>query len=513
MAFGPGTHAAWVIPSESPKEWPFGASKVGGVKGWHPRRVAWAALAAGLGAAAGAIPAHAAPLPPVVGLPNYGGPSTTGTAAIRADAANAQLRGADGAPLDGRGTSVAIIDTGVDPTHPAFALPDGSSKVALSLSALPCLAQEYTAPTDGSCISALPASVDSDTGHGGHGSMVAGVAVGTPYLLPDGTRVGGVAPGARIVMISATAALVAIDNAFSWVLQHHAAPCGAGVPAAVCPPIRVLSCSWGVNDPVITALEDRLAAAGVLTVWANGNQGGDGTTSQSNPGPAADPTPGVMSVASFDDAGTGTRDGTVSATSSRGAAAKPATWPDISAPGANIVSACRPYLAICNAIGTGPRNGPGAADVGTYNTASGTSFSAPSLAGVIAMLFQADPDATAARIDGALVGTAYKYRDGAPYQAVGSYTSSFDKGAGLVDAFAAALALGAKGGGDRVGDVGTIGQRVAAEAGPATVTGLPNTAAGSGQATLPALLLGLAAATGVRRIRQRRNVGRARARR
>jgi hypothetical protein len=42
-----------------------------------------------------------------------------------------------------------------------------------------------------------------------------------------------------------------------------------------------------------------------------------------------------------------TRDGEVSSFSSRGDASRPATWPDISAPGSNITSACRLYLVIC----------------------------------------------------------------------------------------------------------------------------------------------------------------------
>ena len=429
-------------------------------------------------AAAGLGVEHAQAVNPP-GLPNYGGPSTTGTAAIRSDAAHRDLRGADGMPLDGRGASIAIIDTGVDSTHPAFALPDGSSKVVRSLSTLPCVVQEYAVPTDASCITDLPTGVDSDTGHGGHGSMVSGVAVGNPYTLTDGTHVGGVAPGARIVMLSATVTLIAIQNAFAWVLQHHAAPCGDGVSASTCPPIRVLSCSWGVNDALITKLEDQLAAAGVLTVWANGNQGGDGTTSNSNPSPSLDTTRGVMTVASFDDQGTGTRDGKVSATSSRGEAGKPITWPAISAPGDNMISACRPYLAICMVIGTGPHNGPAATDIGTYNTASGTSFSAPALAGVIAMLFQADPHATAADVDDAMRATAYKFHDGAPYQHLGTYTSSFDKGTGLVDAYAAALRLGAT----RPADVPAGQEQAQAAAsggggaGAGAAVGLPNTAA------------------------------------
>jgi serine protease AprX len=90
--------------------------------------------------------------------------------------------------------------------------------------------------------------VTSDAGHGGHGTFAAGVAVGNPLTLTDGTRVGGAAPGARVLMISTTTALVGIENAFAWILLHHASPCGAGVSAAVCPAIRVINCSWGADN-------------------------------------------------------------------------------------------------------------------------------------------------------------------------------------------------------------------------------------------------------------------------
>ena len=66
-------------------------------------------------------------------------------------------------------------------------------------------------------------------------------------------------------------------------------------------------------------LQQALAAEGVVTVWANGNDGGDGSESLSNP-PGMDPTGGVISVASYNDLGTGTRDGEVSEFSSRGQA-------------------------------------------------------------------------------------------------------------------------------------------------------------------------------------------------
>jgi serine protease AprX len=61
------------------------------------------------------------------------------------------------------------------------------------------------------------------------------------------------------------------------------------------------------------------------------------------------------------------------------------------------------------------------------------------IAGIVTMLFQVDPDATSAQVVSAITSTAYRYHDGAPYRA----GSSFDKGAGLVDAYAAALRMGA----------------------------------------------------------------------
>jgi serine protease AprX len=148
-------------------------------------------------------------------------------------------------------------------------------------------------------------------------------------------------------------------------------------------------------------------------------------------------------VASYDDQGTGTRNGTVSDFSSRGAAGQPGTYPDVSAPGSNITSACRPYLVICS-TGLDPHNGPGALDIHTFNTISGTSMATPHIVGIVTQLVQIAPNATPAQIENALKSTAYKFTDGAPYETVGSYTTSVDKGTGLVDVYAAAQSLGAK---------------------------------------------------------------------
>ena len=371
--------------------------------------------------------------------------ASTGTEATRSALARQTLTGAGGKPLDGSGVSVAIIDTGIDPNHPAFRGDDGSTRVVRNLKSL-CVQG-----TDSNCILSVPNFVDTDTlSLGGHGTHVAGIAAGRVLTLNDGTEVGGSAPGANIVSISTGAALVLLgaDAALNWVLEHHEAPCGAGVPATVCPPIKVVNNSYGPSgggefDPrsATVKLQRELASEGVVVVWANGNDGGDGSQNLSNP-PGQDPTPGIISVASYNDQSTGTRDGTVSGFSSRGAKDDPQSWPDVSAPGENILSSCRPYLLICS-TGLQPKNGPGLLDLGTYNVLSGTSMAAPQVTGIVAQLFQAAPAATPAEIEHAIKSTAYKYTDGAPYVPVGPYTSSYDKGTGLIDAYAAAQALGA----------------------------------------------------------------------
>jgi subtilisin family serine protease len=368
---------------------------------------------------------------------------TSNTATRGAEAAST-LTGADGSPLTGKGVSVAVIDSGVDPTHPYFKEADGSSAVVANLKAL-------CEPLTETCsVQKVPSFVDTDTlSLGGHGTHVNGIVAGRPTTLSDGGKLQGAAPGAKLVSISTGAGIVILgaDSALNWVLENHAAPCGAGVPASTCPPIKVTNNSYGPTgggefDPesATVKLQRALAAEGVVTVWAAGNDGGDGSTSLTNP-PGQDPTGGILSVASFYDQDTGTRDGTVSDYSSRGLSSDASTWPDISAPGENITSSCRLYLAIC-ATGLDPQNGPGPLDIGTFNTISGTSMAAPHIAGIVAQLFQAKPSATPADIERALKVSAYKYSDGAGYTSGPLGTTSYDKGYGLVDVVAAVAALG-----------------------------------------------------------------------
>src|SRR5947207_7950603 len=302
---------------------------------------------------------------------------STSNIATRGEQARAQLRDGQGRPVDGRGVSAAVIDTGVDGTHPFFRNADGSSAVKLNLKnicgPLTDLGLTLPVPND-SCFADLTAVNDTDTlSAGGHGTHVAGIVAGRDTTLTDGTHLHGAAPGATLISLSVGAGLsiFGADSALNWVLDHHLNPC------AGCPPIKVSNNSYGPSgggafDPnsAPTKFQRALAAEGVMTVWAAGNDGPD--NSATNP-PGQDPTPGIVMVASYDAPRTGTRTGSVSTFSSRGAAGHPETYPDISAPGSNITSSCRPYLTICS-TGLDPRNGPGPTDIATFNTISGTSM-------------------------------------------------------------------------------------------------------------------------------------------
>ncbi|MDV3221647.1 S8 family peptidase [Intrasporangium sp.] len=372
---------------------------------------------------------------------------STSNTATRGSEARAALTGADGSALDGSGVSIAVIDSGVDPTHPFLTNPDGSSAVVRNLKVV-CDLFELTP-----CQAVDAGPVDTDLlAVGGHGTHVSGIVAGRDVTLPDGTTMHGAAPGSSLVSLATGAVLfiVGADSALNWVLENHAAPCGPDVPASTCPPIKVTSNSYGPSgggdfdpDSATVKLQRELVKDGVVTVWANGNDGGDGSENLSNP-PGQDPTGGIISVASYDDRDTGTRDGLVSSYSSRGQEDSFGSYPDISAPGENITSSCRIHLPICS-TGLDPVAG------GDYNTISGTSMAAPHVSGIVAQLFQARPTATPAQVEAVLKTTAHKFTDGAPYVSdpAGQGTTSFDKGHGLVDVMAATSALTAKAFGKR----------------------------------------------------------------
>jgi serine protease AprX len=326
----------------------------------------------------------------------------------------------DGQIIDGSGVGVAVVDTGVDGLHPDLRARMGENvKVVPSLGLLGG--------------TAIPFPETDTLSLGGHGTHVAGIIAG------DGTasdgRFHGAATGSTIHGVSG-GTLVSLHSALEglyWVLENH---------DTVTPAIRVVNNSWGsaagdYNENNSTARAvSALIEEGVVVVFAAGNDGGDGSTQRTSV-QCVDPTPGMICVASYDDLGEGTRQGQTSSFSSRGDADRTETWPDLAAPGSNIVAACRITLPVC---ATGAF---GADDFVNYASLSGTSMAAPHIAGIAAQVLQVDPSLTPAEVESILVSTATSY--GAP---------GYEAGAGLVDAVAAVQAAA---GGSTGGEVAPSG--------------------------------------------------------
>ena len=318
----------------------------------------------------------------------------------------------DGTVIDGSGIGVAVVDSGIDDTH-ADLNPVRNVK---------------TIPVLGGAVD-LPAT--DVISLGGHGTHVAGIVAGTGAA-SDG-EVHGAAPGASLYGVSA-GTLISVHSgleSLEWVLDNH---------DQVSPAIRVVNNSWGSSgngsanpDSALGQMIDALVADGLVVVWAAGNDGGNGSSATTSP-TCVQQTPGNICVAAYDDQNAGIRNGGIADFSSRGTDGDTSTYPDIAAPGANILATCRPYLPIC---ATGLQTDP------NYGTLSGTSMAAPHIAGIAAQLLQVDPTLTPAEVEDLLEDTAIRIQEGPVLSDPANPTTgtSFDAGHGLVDVRAAVEAL------------------------------------------------------------------------
>jgi serine protease AprX len=290
------------------------------------------------------------------------------------------VRNNAGTPLSGRGVTVAVLDTGLDATHG-----DLAGRVAQNVK----LADVQSAPAGFNYPQNVENLPNTDQVYG-HGTFVAGVIGGNGAR--SGGRYTGVAPSARIVGMSAgDLNLVFVLNGLDYLLER-----GASLG------VRVVNCSFSantlfdINDPVNVATK-MLTDRGVNVVFSAGNTGAGWHTL--NPYAVA---PWVISVGATDFRGR------LASFSSRGSFASQLFRPTLVAPGVRVVSLRSSGVSVTGVEGIG-FNGdadiaPG--NVPFYTTASGTSFSAPQVAGAIALMLEANPKLSPAEVRDILQRTA-----------------------------------------------------------------------------------------------------------
>jgi len=328
------------------------------------------------------------------------------TAMIQADAAYAPAP--TGAGVTGEGVRIAVLDSGIDATHPDLAL--GTKTVQnVKIAGYTKLFREQ--------VIVLEDQVNTDTTTG-HGTHVAGIAAGSGVA--GGGAYAGVAPGADLVGVGSADGLEMLTalGGYDWILAN-----------ADELDIRVINNSWAdgtiaydPNDPLNVA--SKMAHdAGITVVFAAGN---DGQT-----------TPGVYNRYAWPDWVIGVAGvdklGTIGTYSSRGDEANHA---DVAAPGSWIVST-RAQTGVVSFPNQLPLDATDPANPRVvppqlwpyYTAMMGTSMAAPHVAGVVALMLEANPSLTPDEVRDVLVRTA------TPLPAC----PAIDCGAGLVNALAAVL--------------------------------------------------------------------------
>ncbi|MFJ8158026.1 S8 family serine peptidase [Streptomyces sp. NPDC094468] len=261
----------------------------------------------------------------------------------------------------GAGVRVAVLDSGVDATHP-----DLADRVVASRS--------FVEGED----------VADRNGHGTHtASTVAGTGAAS------GGKERGVAPGAELIVgkvlgDSGSGPISGIIAGMEWAARTEHA--------------KVISMSLGTpawhtqDDPLSQAVNQLSAETGALFVIAAGNSG-NAPYNVSAPGTAdaaltVGAVDGTDHLADFSSAGPRMNDD--------------ALKPDLTAPGVDVLAARSQLMS---------------SGEGYYRTDSGTSMAAPHVAGAAVLLAQKHPDWTGRRIKDALMSTTVMTPEYSPYQA------------------------------------------------------------------------------------------------
>lgn len=333
----------------------------------------------------------------------------------------------------GAGIGVAVIDTGIDGTHPDLcARPEFCRGTAVkTVQNVKIIGRESLADP----VVVIEDQVNTDT-TSGHGTHVAGIAAGLGVASAyEAGRYRGVAHGARLIGLG-TGELIEVDAVlagYDWVIEHRDDPRYN---------IKVINNSWGPGpgfgfdpeDPVQRATA-AAHAAGLSVVFGAGNNGPSTDTLN-----AFSANPKAISVAA------GTKAGHISFFSSRGVPGSDLWHPTVTAPGQFIASAraSTGFVSdVADALSPNPDPIIPPDDV-FYATGNGTSMAAPHVAGVIALVQEASfasrgryltPD----EVKNLLQNTAVSRDAGRGPGGLPNY-QAYTMGAGYADALAAVQA-------------------------------------------------------------------------
>jgi len=319
-------------------------------------------------------------------------------------------------PFSGAGVTVEINDSGIDATHQDLQFGTHVVQNTTGLTNLNSL--DSMLPI--TYVEGVP-NTDISSGHGTH---CAGIVGGSGARSNGLYR--GVAPGAQLVgygsgaVISILDAVGGLDYAATNQFSYGA-------------PIRVVSNSWGTTGPFdptdpVNVASYELYKRGIVTVFAAGNDGPGEDTH--NPYAQA---PWVISV------GASEKDAVLTSFSSRGKRGESGTFtmadgkswtyynlPTVVAPGVDIVStrtatgALPPLAAQEDAATLDPAYLP------FYTHMSGTSMATPHVAGIVALMLEANPNLTPADVRTILQRTATNMTGRLDWEAGAGHVNTYE---------------------------------------------------------------------------------------
>lgn len=297
--------------------------------------------------------------------------------------------------VTGRGVTVAVLDSGVDATHPDLPLRDKTSENVKIVGDLDLAGGINT------FIEGVPNS-DTSSGHGTH---VAGTVAGTGQASAGDPRRpyyhDGIAPDAKIVGLGAGEGISILYGllGFDYAIANQERL-----------DIDIITNSWGggdggafdPNNPINVASFEAYRKGMVVSFAASNSGPDDNTLNQYAI------APWVINVAA------GTSDKLLADFSSRGVEGDELKLPDITAPGQGIMSTRAPNTAI-GAMGP-------VLDLSNptyalhYHTISGTSMATPFIAGVAALLLEKNPSLSPDQVEAIIKETAEPMPGFKPHQ-------------------------------------------------------------------------------------------------